>query len=373
MSQTRPPRHRVVSHLALPRVQSPGGGACPRRTRSARRASPPSVIRRHRSKRARRLPRSGAQAAEARRLPRPRSLAAPHPHAVLAGTDHGTAVSGPGRAAPLRARGDPHGRAAGRERGEVLPGELAVEGRRRRAGAHGPARAAGHGLRRARGPAGGHRPLHLDPVPARLRRLRTLADPGAGAGLVAGTDDRRDDPAPDGRRRRPGHRDRTGIDPRPHGGPGHDPGRCRQAGDGRGPALEADPDRLHERPRPDHRHRSAPQAVRVLRRRGRSRRRAPGLPQWCRRRRDRAGGARGRGIRAPRHPRAAALVPEDPGRPDRGHPVHRRERRLRPRGEGRLARGGPASGLPALHRPARVRIRPPAPRGGGARASRSWP
>ena len=41
-----------------------------------------------------------------------------------------------------------------------------------------------------------HRPLHLDPVPARVRRLRALADPGAGPGLVARSDDRRDDPAP---------------------------------------------------------------------------------------------------------------------------------------------------------------------------------
>ena len=47
------------------------------------------------------------------------------------------------------------------------------------------ARPAGHGVRRARRPAGDHRALHVDPVPARLRGLRPVADPGAGTGLLA--------------------------------------------------------------------------------------------------------------------------------------------------------------------------------------------
>ena len=45
--------------------------------------------------------------------------------------------------------------------------------------------AAGDGLRRAGRAAADHRPLHVDHVPARLRGLRPVADPGAGPRLLA--------------------------------------------------------------------------------------------------------------------------------------------------------------------------------------------
>ena len=58
----------------------------------------------------------------------------------------------------------------------------------------------------------------------------------------------------------------------------------------RRPALQADPDRLHERPRPDDLRRPAAEAVRVLDRRGRAHRprprpscRASPTGRWCRR------------------------------------------------------------------------------------------
>ena len=55
------------------------------------------------------------------------------------------------------------------------------QGPRRRPGALRAPRAAGHGLRRARRAAAGHRSLHLDPLPARLRHLRPVAHPRARA------------------------------------------------------------------------------------------------------------------------------------------------------------------------------------------------
>ena len=77
---------------------------------------------------------------------------------------------------------------------------MAREGHRRRARADHAPDPAGHGLRRARGPARDHRALHLDPVPHRLRAVRAVADPGARPRLVARPDDRGDDPAADRRR-----------------------------------------------------------------------------------------------------------------------------------------------------------------------------
>ena len=95
------------------------------------------------------------------------------------------------------ARGHPHPRAllthgddsratrrAPRQRAQVRPrlgrvprlrATLAAARRRRGPCPVSASRPAGHGLRRARRAPAGHRPLHLDPLPARLRRLRALA------------------------------------------------------------------------------------------------------------------------------------------------------------------------------------------------------
>src|SRR5690242_15561577 len=99
----------------------------------------------------------------------------------------------------------------------VLPAGVAGQGRRRRDRAQHAAGAAGHGVRRAGGPAADHRPVHLHLVPARLRGVRPVADPGAGPGLLARTDDRRDDPAAGRRQRRPQASHRARVDARAHG------------------------------------------------------------------------------------------------------------------------------------------------------------
>ena len=121
-------------------------------------------------------------------------------------------------------------------------------------------------------PAADHRALHLDPVPGRLRRLRPLQDPRARAGLLARADDRRHhhpdrgaNGDPRGRSRSP----RCWPDGRGHDGVR----RRRQAGLRRRPAVQADPDRLHERARPDDHGGPAAQAVRLLGRRRRADRR----------------------------------------------------------------------------------------------------
>ena len=113
----------------------------------------------------------------------------------------------------------------------------------------------------------------IDPVPARLRGVRAVADPRARPGLVAGADDRGDDPADRRRERRPGARGRAGVDARADGRRDHDRRRGRAARLRRRPALEADADRLHERPRADDPRRPAAEAVRVLGRRRRADRR----------------------------------------------------------------------------------------------------
>ena len=112
----------------------------------------------------------------------------------------------PGSGASSRACGRPH-----------LPARVAVEGHRRGARAGEPPRPPGHGLRGAGRAAGDHRPLHLDPVPGRVRHLRAVADPGPGPGLGAGLDDRRDGPAARGRQRRPGDRRRLRVGARADG------------------------------------------------------------------------------------------------------------------------------------------------------------
>ena len=177
---------------------------------------------------------------------------------------------------------------------------MAAPRRGRRTGADDAAGSAGDGVRRARGPAGDHRSVHHDPVPDRLRRVRPVADSRARSGLVAGADDRGDDPADRRLERQSRARDRAGVDARADRRGDHDHGGDREARVRRRPALQADADRLHERPRADDPDRAAPEAVRVLRRRERADQRGPRIRGRAhlgrcrrRRRRDRTGQPRG--------------------------------------------------------------------------------
>ena len=107
--------------------------------------------------------------------------------------------------------------------GQDLPSCVARQGRRRRAGAVRPARAAGHGVRGAGRAPAGHRAVHLDPVPDRLRDLRPVPGAGARSGLRSRVDDRGHDPAAAAGRRRSGPSRRArlaagGLRRRDHGG-----------------------------------------------------------------------------------------------------------------------------------------------------------
>ena len=206
-------------------------------------------------------------------------------------------------------------RAAG---GFVLPTNVAGQGCCRGGCAHHAAGPAGYGVCRTGGPAADHRAVHVDHVPARLRGARPVADPGAGPGFLARADDRRDDPAADGRRRRPRAGGRAGLDARDHGRGDHDRGGGGEARVYRRPDLQADDDRLHERPGADHPGRPAAEAIRVqgrgrwLPRRGHRLRQGPGPRSGgCRR-------GRGRDRRDRSDPGAAAVAAETPGRADHG-------------------------------------------------------
>ena len=96
------------------------------------------------------------------------------------------------------------------------------------------ARPAGDGLRGAGGTARDHRALHDRHLPRRVCPRGAVADPGPGPGLVAGPDDRGDDPA--ARRRQPGDGDRPGRDARAPGGARHR-GRGRSSSSGSSPTC----------------------------------------------------------------------------------------------------------------------------------------
>ena len=143
------------------------------------------------------------------------------------------------------------------------------------------------------------------------------------APLVVATDD-------------PDDGDRARRDDGAHGRADPDRAGGRQARLRRRPALEGGPGRLHERAG-DHDHRRpAAQAVRVLDRRRRLRRRGAGVRRRVRR--AQLDGARARPRHAGRPARAASLHTHDPGRPRRGRRCHRGDRGVRPRHRRRSAR-----------------------------------
>src|SRR5262249_57449628 len=79
----------------------------------------------------------------------------------------------------------------------VIPPRVGGQGPGGGDGAHHAAGPAGHGLRRTGGPAADHGPVHVHHVPARLRGVRPLPDPGAGPRPPARPPDRRPHPSPD--------------------------------------------------------------------------------------------------------------------------------------------------------------------------------
>ena len=248
---------------------------------------------------------------------------------------------------------DPRPRGAGR-----IPARLASQGRRGRPRAHRVAGAPGHGVCRTRGAARDHRSLHVHPVPDRVRPLRTVPHPGAGARFLARADDRgHHRPAARGRRRS-GARDRALVDAGVARRRRDDPGRGREARLRRGPALQAHPDRLHERPRPHDLDRAAAEALRVLGRRRRPRRGGAGVHRRRGRRRHGRGGPRDRDREPRGDPHAATPPAEAAGGADRGGARDRGRRGVRPRGARRLGRRHTAGGLPAVHDPRRLMVGP---------------
>src|SRR5262249_33565183 len=86
----------------------------------------------------------------------------------------------------------------------AVPAFLAPVRRRGRPGAGDPARAAGHGVRRAGRPPGHHRPVHNCCRAAGVRVVRSVPGAGAGTGLLAGPGHRGDHLAPDRTEQQPG-------------------------------------------------------------------------------------------------------------------------------------------------------------------------
>ena len=246
-------------------------------------------------------------------------------------------------------------RGAGRPHADRLPSRVAGQGRRRRAGPHRVAGAAGHGLRRARRACRAITGLYTSILcllgyavfgPSRILVLGPDSSLGP---MIAATI------APLRRRgRRPGQGGRAGLDA---GAPGRRVMIVAGAGQARlrrRPAVQADADRLHERPRADDPRRPAAEAVRVLRRRRRaSSRRRTGFVDGRGRRRDGDGAAAAIGARVAGAASwcCSGCCPRCPACWSRWSSPRSRSARLRPGGARRVAGRGAAAGLPAVHDP----------------------
>ena len=209
---------------------------------------------------------------------------------------------------------------------------------------------AGHGVRRAGRAAGDHGPVYDDPVPARLRGIRPVADSGAGAGLLARTDDRGHDPADPRLWRKSGARHRAGVDARADRRRDHDRGRGPEARVRRRPALQADADRLHERARADDPDRAAAQAVRLLDRRQRPDRRGTSVRGRAELGRCGRCGARDRAAQPGADPGAGAVAAARARRAGGGRRGDRGIIGVRSGRPRRVARRRPARGLSAADR-----------------------
>ena len=92
--------------------------------------------------------------------------------------------------------------AAGRRHGEEVPARLAVAGRSCRPRRDGAAHPGRHGLRGSGRASAGDGPLCHDRAPDRVCGVRSVPDPRAGPGFLAGTHHRRVDPSARPRRQR---------------------------------------------------------------------------------------------------------------------------------------------------------------------------
>ena len=226
----------------------------------------------------------------------------------------------------------------------------------------GGARAGRDGLRGGRRPPRDRGPLRLDRGPRRVLPRRAFADPGLRAGLLAPAARR----GGGGAARRRGSRpfDRPGCGPLDHGR-GHVPGRgARPPRLRHRPALAADPGRLHERDRPHHPRRPAPEAPGVLGGRERRRRGHHGARARHRGREDGPDRAAHRARLPRRHPRAATDRSPAPRRPRGRRRRGPGGRRLRPLVRPEGGRGG-APGPAGRRAPGGLVVRPggPVPRG----------
>ena len=174
----------------------------------------------------------------------------------------------------------------------------------------------------------------------------------------------------DARERRPRARRDAGLDARADRRRGDDPRRRGAARVRSGSAVEAHPDRLHERPRAHDPRGPAAEALRVLGRRERSDRRGEGVPSGGEQRRYRQRRARRRRLVADPDHRVATMGAEAARGPDRRGDIHRRSERVRARGPRRLGGGDTTAGVSALRHPTRLasRHRQAHPRRPGHRA-----
>ena len=232
-----------------------------------------------------------------------------------------------------------------------LPRFLVAAGSHRRACPRGDPRAPGYGLRRARRAAARDRPLYDDRLPRWVRVLRSVAHPRARAGFLGVAADLRGHHTA-ARRRRSDDRDRARRDDGVDGRRDRGRTRSRQARVRRGPAVQRGPGRLHEWSRDHHPRRAVAQTVRLFDGRRWLRRRDESLRLGSQR--DEHDGPADRS-RHPGHPAGlAASVEEGACGARGGGRRNRRDRRLRPGGQGGRDRGVVAEGVAHTDVPGRA-------------------
>ena len=223
-------------------------------------------------------------------------------------------VAVPGRGLARQAERVPRARLPRPRPPPPLPTGVAAARRRRRARPGDPARAAGHGVRRARRAPPDHRPLHHRGRAAGVCAVRTVTGARARAGLIPGPGDRGDDLAVAPAGQHPGRGGRLRVSAgaarrRADRGRGVVAVRLR-----RGPPVAPDAAGLHERAGADDPGQPAAQALWLLRRRRRPAARGHGVRPWSLRRRGGRGGGRPRRGLPGAHPADPTMGADGSGR-----------------------------------------------------------